>query len=62
MEASLDEAKYLDRNIIKDECKATLASMDSKKSPEWDGLTIEFIKEFWQELCESIIMIAKRAF
>ena len=35
--------------------------MGLEKSPGWDGITVEFLQEFWHELAKSAVIIANRA-
>ena len=36
--------------------------MKEDKSPGWDGIIVEFFKEFWQDLSDSVIAITNKAF
>ena len=55
-------ARFMEQNIEEEECRAALSSMGAKKPPGWDGLTIEFIKEFWQEICKQIMTMTNNVF
>ena len=44
------EYKFLERKIVEDKCNQDLLAMGKEKSQGWDGITIKFVKTFWQEL------------
>lgn len=50
---------FLARRTFEEECAKALFTMGLKKSPRWDGLIVEFFREFWQELQEQAFLIVK---
>ena len=53
---------FLDQFISKDERKRALFAMGLEKSLRWDGITVNFYRDFWQQLKEPTFLIAYRAF
>ena len=52
----------LECSISVEECFQDLQALGKEKSPGWDGLTVEFFKEFWEDLKSLITKIANNAF
>ena len=52
----------LESSISVEECFQALQALGKEKSPGWDGLTVEFFKEFWEDLKSPITKIANDAF
>ena len=57
-----EEIERLDGPITTQECKRALDQMANDKTPGPDGLTVEFYKTFWDDICHILIMTYDWAF
>lgn len=49
-----DDIKLLEKDILLTELENALKQMKDGKSPGMDGITVEFVKHFWNDTTSSI--------